>query len=57
MNDYGQRDFQLEGFKQQVITDSKYGSNTSNLLEHTINQIYNHNASGLNSEEFFRFFS
>lgn len=48
------RTFQIEAFKHRVVVDPKYAEKTWNILEHAINEIYNHNASGLSFEELYR---
>ncbi|KAJ9549064.1 hypothetical protein OSB04_021607 [Centaurea solstitialis] len=48
------RNFQIEAFKHKVVVDPRYADKTWRLLEHAINEIYNHNASGLSFEELYR---
>ncbi|XP_057447618.1 cullin-3B-like [Lotus japonicus] len=48
------RSFQIEAFKHRVVVDPKYAEKTWKVLEHAINEIYNHNASGLSFEELYR---
>ncbi|XP_073054307.1 cullin-3A-like [Primulina eburnea] len=48
------RNFQIEAFKHKVVVDPKYADKTWKILEHAINEIYNHNASGLSFEELYR---
>jgi len=40
---------------QQVAVDQKYADRKWEKLERAIHEIYNHNASGLNFEELYRF--
>ncbi|XP_028124300.1 uncharacterized protein LOC114321337 isoform X2 [Camellia sinensis] len=49
------RNFQIEAFKHRVVVDPKYAEKTGKILEHAIQEIYNHNASGLSFEELYRF--
>lgn len=49
------RNFQIEAFKHKVVVDPKYAEKTWRILEHAIDEIYNHNASGLSFEELYRF--
>ncbi|CAI9780664.1 unnamed protein product [Fraxinus pennsylvanica] len=46
--------FQIEAFKHRVVVDPKYAEKTWKILEHAIQEIYNHNASGLSFEELYR---
>ncbi|XP_028124299.1 uncharacterized protein LOC114321337 isoform X1 [Camellia sinensis] len=48
------RNFQIEAFKHRVVVDPKYAEKTGKILEHAIQEIYNHNASGLSFEELYR---
>ncbi|KAJ0988326.1 hypothetical protein J5N97_006682 [Dioscorea zingiberensis] len=48
------RNFKIEAFKHRVELDPKYAEKTWRILEHAINEIYNHNASGLSFEELYR---
>ncbi|XP_019157137.1 PREDICTED: cullin-3A-like [Ipomoea nil] len=48
------RNFQIEAFKHRVVVDVKYAEKTWKIIEHAINEIYNHNASGLSFEELYR---
>ncbi|KAL6994217.1 Cullin-3A [Sarracenia purpurea var. burkii] len=48
------RNFQIEAFKHRVVVDPKYAEKTWKILEHAIQEIYNHNASGLSFEELYR---
>lgn len=54
-NNQKKRVFQIEAFKHKVVVDPKYADKTWKILEHAINEIYNHNASGLSFEELYRF--
>lgn len=49
------KNFQIEAFKHRVVVDPKYAEKTWKILEHAIQEIYNHNASGLSFEELYRF--
>lgn len=53
-NQKKKRNFQIEAFKHKVVVDPKYADKTWGLLEHAINEIYNHNASSLSFEELYR---
>lgn len=53
-SNHKKRNFQIEAFKHKVVVDPKYADKTWRLLEHAINEIYNHNASGLSFEELYR---
>lgn len=53
-NNQKKRNFQIEAFKHKVVVDPKYAEKTWKILEHAINEIYNHNASGLSFEELYR---
>ncbi|KAL8111967.1 cullin-3A [Apium graveolens] len=53
-NNQKKRVFQIEAFKHKVVVDPKYADKTWKILEHAINEIYNHNASGLSFEELYR---
>ncbi|XP_047314720.1 cullin-3A-like [Impatiens glandulifera] len=48
------KNFKIEAFKHRVVVDPKYAEKTWKILEHAINEIYNHNASGLSFEELYR---
>ncbi|KAF5180491.1 Cullin-3b [Thalictrum thalictroides] len=48
------RNFHIEAFKHKVVVDPRYADKTWKVLEHAINEIYNHNASGLSFEELYR---
>ncbi|KAF8378431.1 hypothetical protein HHK36_029770 [Tetracentron sinense] len=48
------RNFQIEAFKHRVVVDPNYAEKTWKILEHAIDEIYNHNASGLSFEELYR---
>ncbi|CAM8878442.1 hypothetical protein QQ045_018940 [Rhodiola kirilowii] len=54
MSNQKKRNFQIEAFKHRVVVDPKYAEKTWKILEHAINEIYNHNASGLSFEELYR---
>ncbi|XP_028762095.1 cullin-3A-like [Neltuma alba] len=54
MSNQKKRNFQIEAFKHRVVMDPKYADKTWKILEHAINEIYNHNASGLSFEELYR---
>lgn len=56
-NNQKKRVFQIEAFKHKVVVDPKYADKTWKILEHAINEIYNHNASGLSFEELYRYIS
>ncbi|KAK2991386.1 hypothetical protein RJ640_007850 [Escallonia rubra] len=53
-NNQKKRNFQIEAFKHKVVVDPKYPEKTWKILEHAIQEIYNHNASGLSFEELYR---
>ncbi|PWA94803.1 Cullin [Artemisia annua] len=53
-NNKKKRMFEIEAFKHKVVVDPKYGDKTWMILEHAINQIYNHNASHLSFEQLYR---
>nr|XP_043638688.1 cullin-3A-like [Erigeron canadensis] len=53
-NNQKKRNFQIEAFKHKVVVDPKYADKTWKILQHAINEIYNHNASGLSFEELYR---
>ncbi|CAL5416620.1 unnamed protein product [Camellia sinensis] len=36
------RNFQIEAFKHRVVVDPKYAEKTWKILEHAIQEIYNH---------------
>ncbi|KAJ4746042.1 Cullin family protein [Rhynchospora pubera] len=46
--------FKIEAYKHRVEVDPKYADRTWAVIEHAINEIYNHNASGLSFEELYR---
>jgi hypothetical protein len=48
------RNFKIEVFRHRVDLDPKYAERTWKALEQAINEIYNHNASGLSFEELYR---
>ncbi|KAK3003633.1 hypothetical protein RJ639_019632 [Escallonia herrerae] len=52
-NNQKKRNFQIEAFKHKVVVDPKYPEKTWKILEHAIQEIYNHNASGLSFEELY----
>ncbi|XP_072952958.1 cullin-3B-like [Typha angustifolia] len=54
MSSQKKRNFKIEAFKHRVELDPKYAERTWKVLEHAINEIYNHNASGLSFEELYR---
>ncbi|XP_047310143.1 cullin-3A-like [Impatiens glandulifera] len=54
MSSQKKRNFTIEAFKHRVVVDPKYADKTWKILEHAINEIYNHNASGLSFEELYR---
>ena len=55
MSGQKKKNFQIEAFKHRVMVDPKYAEKTWKILEHAIQEIYNHNASGLSFEELYRF--
>lgn len=55
MSGQKKKNFQIEAFKHRVMVDPKYAEKTWKILEHAIEEIYNHNASGLSFEELYRF--
>ncbi|KAK1284556.1 Cullin-3B [Acorus calamus] len=55
MSTQKKRNFKIEAFKHRVELDPKYAEKTWKILEHAIQEIYNHNASGLSFEELYRF--
>ncbi|KAK7860970.1 cullin-3A isoform X1 [Quercus suber] len=54
MSGQKKKNFQIEAFKHRVMVDPKYAEKTWKILEHAIQEIYNHNASGLSFEELYR---
>ncbi|KAK1308577.1 Cullin-3A [Acorus calamus] len=54
MSTQKKRNFKIEAFKHRVELDPKYAEKTWKILEHAIEEIYNHNASGLSFEELYR---
>eukprot|EP00252_Welwitschia_mirabilis_P001892 TRINITY_DN1185_c0_g1_i1.p1 TRINITY_DN1185_c0_g1~~TRINITY_DN1185_c0_g1_i1.p1 ORF type:complete len:733 (-),score=125.87 TRINITY_DN1185_c0_g1_i1:316-2514(-) len=54
MNNNKRRTFKIEPFRHRVEMDPKYADRTWKILEHAIQEIYNHNASGLSFEELYR---
>jgi len=47
----------FEAFKHRVVMDPDYADKTWNILEHAIQEIYNHNARNIESfEALYRFF-
>jgi cullin 3 len=46
--------FKIEAYKHRIEVDPKYAERTWQIIEHAINEIYNHNASGLSFEELYR---
>ncbi|KAI5077364.1 hypothetical protein GOP47_0007188 [Adiantum capillus-veneris] len=48
------KSFRIEPFKHKVEIDPKYAERTWRVLDDAINEIYNHNASGLSFEELYR---
>ncbi|KAF6160010.1 hypothetical protein GIB67_033094 [Kingdonia uniflora] len=54
MSGQKKRNFRIEAFKHRVVVDPKYADKTWEALEHAIQEIYNHNASGLSFEELYR---
>ncbi|RDX62284.1 Cullin-3A, partial [Mucuna pruriens] len=54
MSTQKKRALQIEAFKHRVVVDPKYAEKTWKVLEHAIQEIYNHNASGLSFEELYR---
>ncbi|KAH9314046.1 hypothetical protein KI387_022673 [Taxus chinensis] len=54
MSSAKRKNIKIEPFKHKVDMDPKYAEKTWRILEHTINEIYNHNASGLSFEELYR---
>ncbi|CAM6121875.1 unnamed protein product [Calypogeia fissa] len=46
--------FKIEPFKHKVEMDPRYAEKTWKILEDAIQEIYNHNASGLSFEELYR---
>lgn len=47
--------FKIEPFKHKVEMDPRYAEKTWKILEDAIQEIYNHNASGLSFEELYRY--
>ncbi|XP_068642183.1 cullin-3B-like [Aristolochia californica] len=54
MSTQKRKNFKIEAFKHRVELDPKYAEKTWKILEHAIQEIYNHNASGLSFEELYR---
>lgn len=54
MNHNKRRPFKIEPFQHKVDVDPKYVDRTWKILEHAIEEIYNHNTSSLSFEELYR---
>lgn len=55
MNNLKKRNFLIEPFKHMVVADARYPENTWKILEHAIQEIFNHNSCSLSFEELYRF--
>ncbi|KAK1314245.1 Cullin-3A [Acorus calamus] len=54
MSTQKKKNFKIEAFKHRGELEPNYAEKTWKILEHAIQEIYNHNASGLSFEELYR---